>query len=186
MTGRENVAVEVSALLRRHRRPCVVTVGTFDGVHAGHRAVVAHARETGMARGLRTVAVTFSPRPDAVLAPRDALPDVVPVPERMSALRDAGANDVVILPFTRELAAMSAEQFTGLLVCDLGMRVLCVGADFALGRGREGTVVALRGSGLEVIAVPLVVGVDGKKLSSEDIRRAIAHGSCPDDARRAA
>lgn len=184
--GDEDAKSRLSVLLRRHRCPSVVTVGTFDGVHRGHAALVAHARGLARARGLRTIAVTFNPRPDRVFLPEGALPDIFPISERVARLRSCGADDVVVVPFDRELAGVGYGRFAHHLVTDLGMRVLCVGEDFRLGRNREGTVSKLRSLGLEVVDVPLVLGADGRrKVSSSLIRGAIARGVSPAEARRA-
>jgi riboflavin kinase/FMN adenylyltransferase len=168
---------ELRALLRAQRRPCVVTIGTFDGVHAGHRVLVRRAAADARRRGVKLVAITFSPRPDTVVRPHGALPDICSLEERIERLRLAGADAVIVLPFTRDLMRISAAEFTGLLVDELGMVALCVGSEFALGRGREGTVGALQGLGLDVIEVPVLhVGGGSSKLSSSAIRRAIDGG----------
>jgi cytidyltransferase-like protein len=170
---------ELRALLRAQRGPCVVTIGTFDGVHAGHRALVRRAAAEARRRGVRLVAITFSPRPDTVIRPHRALADICPLEERIARLRAAGADAIVVLPFTPELMRISAAEFARLLVDELGTVALCVGEEFALGRGREGTVPALRELGLDVIAVPVLhVGGQPSKLSSSAIRRAI-HGGVP-------
>jgi riboflavin kinase/FMN adenylyltransferase len=176
----DGVRDRLRALFAAHARPCVATIGTFDGVHAGHRALVARAAGVARERGLALVAVTFSPRPEVVTSSRRALPDICGIDERVARLRDAGADDVVVVPFTRPLMALSAAQFAAHLTEDLGMEVLCVGADFAFGRGRGGTVAALRGLGLQVVDVPTQAGPGlRRKISSSSIRRAIAAGVPP-------
>jgi FAD synthase len=160
----------VRTVLRRRRRPCVVTMGTFDGVHAGHRALVGAARDLSATRGLPVTAVTFSPRPERVLRPHDALPDLCPVAVRAALLREAGADDVVVLPFSTAIARIATPRFARLLVDELGLRILCVGEDFALGRGRGGDVATLRALGLEVVTLPLVRDRDGGKISSSRLR----------------
>jgi riboflavin kinase/FMN adenylyltransferase len=149
-------------------------MGTFDGVHSGHRALIASARRLADERGLPLVAVTFSPRPERLIAPAQALPDLCSIPTRIALLRDAGADDVVVVPFTKVVARISAERFARLLVEDLGLTALCVGEDFALGRERAGDVTTLRTFGLEVVAVPCVPAADGRKVSSSTLRAAIA------------
>jgi riboflavin kinase/FMN adenylyltransferase len=167
----------LSALFAAHKAPCVVTAGTFDGVHCGHRALVARAAREARARGLKLMAVTFSPRPDAVRQP-PGLPDLCSLRERVARLRRAGADDVVVVPFSRALMGMSAAEFVGHLADDLGMRALCVGEDFALGRAREGDVGALRALGVDVITVPLVHELErGEKISSSTLRARLAHAA---------
>ena len=163
---------------------CVVTIGTFDGFHQGHRAVVAATRATADSLDCRAVAVTFHPRPETVLRPHAALPDVVSVEDRVDCLLAAGMDSVVVLRFSRELAQLSADQFIGRLRALLSIETLCVGADFAFGRNKAVSVPAIAAMGLPVQAVPLVPGMDEKtKASSTNIRQAIARGI---DRRRAA
>jgi riboflavin kinase/FMN adenylyltransferase len=176
-----SVRAHLRWLLAARGEPCVVTMGTFDGVHAGHRVLVGRAAEAARDRGLPLVAVTFTPRPEVVVSSRRALPDICSIEERVERLRDAGADDVVVVPFTRELMALSAAEFAEHLGRDLGMRVLVVGTDFAFGRGRAGTVDALRELGLEVIDVPTEAKAGMRqKISSSTIRRAIDAGVCAD------
>ena len=89
------------------RRPSVVTPGNHDGVHLGHRALLREARQRAAAEGLDTVAMFFDPHPTAMLAPERA-PTLITTPERrVSILKRAGADDVVVMPFTEAFAAMS-------------------------------------------------------------------------------
>jgi cytidyltransferase-like protein len=156
----------------------VLTVGTFDGVHAGHRALIACARRLADARGEPVVAVTFSPRPEAVLAPdRPVLPDICSLAERIARLRDAGVDHVEVLAFDRALMSTSAADFVAGLRTRHGMTALCVGSEFRLGRDGEGDVRRLRALGVEVHAVDVLHRVRIRtKISSSTIRRAIAAG----------
>jgi len=83
---------QLRAELRPSRRPSVVTIGTFDGVHAGHRALVGRTRDLARERGLGAIAVTFSPRPEVVLAPTGAMPDLCSPLERGPDLRQLGGD----------------------------------------------------------------------------------------------
>jgi len=162
-------------------RPSVVTVGTFDGVHRGHRLVLDRLAATARQLDLRAILVTFEPHPLAVVNPQ-AAPRLLSVgDERMEALASTGLDEVAVVPFTKELAAYEAEQFVDLvLIGRFGMRELFIGHDHGFGRGRSGDVSVLerlgRMRGFGVHVVPAVEGRDGKPVSSTAIRRAVAGG----------
>jgi riboflavin kinase/FMN adenylyltransferase len=167
----------------------VISVGVFDGIHRGHLAIVeraAHeARELGAPYGI----VSFDPHPDVVLAkgPFHIQPPLTPLGEKRARLQSMGASWVEVLPFTREMAALSPEEFVSRhLVEPHGLRRLVVGVDFALGRGRTGNVTALRGIGervgFDVVSVPLVED-GGRPISSTRIREALAAGRVAEAAR---
>jgi riboflavin kinase/FMN adenylyltransferase len=167
----------IGALQAAHA-PCVVAMGTFDAVHAGHRAVVASAKQLATERGLVATAVTFWPRPERVFRADTALPDVCSLDERRRRLLAAGADRVVVCPFSVALAAIPAHEFVTLLAEHLGMRALCVGEDFALGARRAGTPEHLRALGVDVHTTALVRCADGsEKASSTGIRQALAAGA---------
>ena len=177
MNWTDGVEDEVRRLLCTAGLPSVVAIGTFDGVHVGHRAVLRAAAEAAQSQDLRCIAVTFSPRPDVVRA-EDTLPNICSLAERVARLERAGADRVVVLPFSREFAAIPYDVFAEMLTTCLQMRTLCVGSDFALGADRAGTPGKLRAVGLDVRAVPLVMEAGGKdKVSSSSIRRRISHGA---------
>jgi riboflavin kinase/FMN adenylyltransferase len=172
-----DATAQVQELFRPHLAPCVVTLGVFDGLHRGHLSLLETTVLRARRDGLQAIAVTFSPRPEALFRGADALPDIWTIGERVARLVAGGIDQVVVLPFTRELAAIEARDFLRLLQDDLGMRTLCVGEEFALGRGRAGTVEQLRAAGVDVVAVPLArAPCDPEKLSSTTVRRAIAAG----------
>src|SRR4029077_2553792 len=113
----------------------VVAPGNHDGVHLGHQALVHSARTYARANGLRALALTFDPHPATVLAPERAPTPLTSVGRRRELLLAAGADEVVVQPFTREFAGLSAEQFLqGLL--ERGAAALVVGPDFRFGQGR--------------------------------------------------
>ena len=91
--------------------PRAVALGTFDGVHLGHRRVVQTAIEHAHALGVRSAVATFHPRPVSVIVPERAPDSLTSIDRRLELLRAAGADDVVVIEFTRELAAKSAEEF---------------------------------------------------------------------------
>lgn len=165
-----------------------VSIGVFDGVHLGHRAILDRALARARARGTRAVVVSFDPHPDVVLA-RGAFrspPPLTPLGEKRELLLGLGMDAFVVLPFTRELASLGPEEFVDAHLGPFAPHALVVGEGFALGRGRAGTVGRLRaigGSrGFEVEAVPLVI-VDGAPVSSTRIRERLTAGDVAGAAR---
>jgi riboflavin kinase / FMN adenylyltransferase len=162
----------------RESSPSVIAPGNHDGVHLGHQALVRTARTHASAHGLRTLALTFDPHPLALLAPDRAPSRLTTIERRKELLLRAGADDVIVQPFTREFAALEPEAFVQALV-DHGARALVVGPDFRFGRDREGDVAFLQGCaeryGVQVIVEPKVM-VEGERVSSSAVRDAIARG----------
>lgn len=159
----------------------VITVGTFDGVHAGHRLVLERLAVRAEATGLRSVLVTFDPHPLEVVNPA-AAPHLLTVgDEKLEVLAESKLDYLAILPFTPALAQYDAPTFVDAVLRErFGMRDLLIGYDHGFGRGRSGDAQvlqklgALRGFGVEV--VPPVMGPDGRPVSSTSIRRAVAGG----------
>jgi riboflavin kinase/FMN adenylyltransferase len=158
----------------------VVTVGVFDGFHRGHVALVEAALAEGRRLGVPTVLVTFEPHPMVVLAPERAPLQLLSVEDRVEQALALGVDGVVVLPFTRELAAQPAADFVEQgLVGRLGVRSLVVGDNFRCGRGGEGDVAFLaetgRHLGFAVSGVDLVCHGE-RTCSSTEVRRALAAG----------
>ena len=158
----------------------VVTVGTFDGVHRGHQAVLAEIARRAERRGIASVVVTFDPHPLAVVNPA-AAPRLLTLPaERQRLLAAGGVDRVVTLPFTPELSRLAPEAFVrDVLRAQIGMDELVLGFDHGFGRGRSGDVDAVRRIGAaDGFAVDVVDAVrdDGQPISSTLIRTAVAHG----------
>jgi riboflavin kinase/FMN adenylyltransferase len=159
----------------------VITVGTFDGVHRGHRDVI--ERVVARARSLKipSVLVTFDPHPMQVVNPAAAPVLLSSHDEKLEVIAETGIDYLAVVPFTRELAAYSAEDFVELILrrC-FRMRELLIGYDHGFGRQRTGDVNVLRSlgerDGFRVEAVDPVSTPDGHSVSSTSIRRAIAGG----------
>ncbi len=159
--------------------PLHVAIGVFDGVHLGHRALVARLGELARAAGARALAATFDPTPIQVLAPGAPPSGLSEADERARLLHDAGADDVVVLRFTPEFATLSAEAFVSRLRSAGDVRCVVVGPDFQFGHDREGDVPLLHGLGREHgFAVEVVPPIDhgGRIVSSTRIRNALARG----------
>lgn len=159
----------------------VLTVGTFDGVHRGHRLVLARLAARSRETGLASVLVTFTPHPLEIVNPAAAPLLLTAGEEKTEVLVESRIDYAVVLPFTPTLAAYSAEQFVDeVLLKRLGMRELLVGYDHGFGRGRAGDVEVLKAlgaaRGFGVVVVPPVPGRDGRPISSTAIRRGIAGG----------
>lgn len=159
----------------------VATVGTFDGVHLGHRDILRRLHECAAARGLPPVVVTFRPHPLEVVNPSAAPLLLTPDDEQLDALADSGPLHVIVLPFTPQLARFSAEDFVvGLLRDRYHMRELVIGYDHGLGRGRQGDAAALQQIGaandFAVAVVEATLEGGGAPISSSAIRTSLAHG----------
>jgi riboflavin kinase / FMN adenylyltransferase len=170
----------MSPYLPLHAEGTVVTVGSFDGVHRGHAAVLREIAERARSAGRHSVLVTFDPHPLAVVNPAAAPPLLTTGPERREILAQTGLDYAVLLRFDHRLAELAAEDFVReILLRRCGMRELVIGYDHGFGRGRQGDVAMLRrlgaSDGFSVDVVP-EVQVDGHPVSSTLVRRAVAGG----------
>jgi len=157
----------------------IVTIGAFDGVHRGHRRLLEQAVRRGEELNLPVAGITFEPVPAAVLRP-DAFAGRISTPEeKLEQLVDAGIDEVVVIPFTRELASWSPETFMGWLKETTGLRELWVGEEFALGKDRAGTVERLTRIGADlgfrVVAVPRLTN-GAEVVSSSRVRTSVMNG----------
>jgi riboflavin kinase/FMN adenylyltransferase len=162
-------------------RATVVSVGTFDGVHRGHRDVLDRLAARAAGLGLRSVLVTFEPHPLEVVNPAAAPLLLTVGEEKREVLAESGIDYVAVVPFTAALARYAAEEFvTRVLRERFRMEHLLMGYDHGFGRNREGDVEVMQALGardgfrVEVVA-PVSIG-DGRPISSTSIRRAIAGG----------
>jgi riboflavin kinase / FMN adenylyltransferase len=158
--------------------PGVIAPGNHDGVHLGHQALVRTARTYAHAHGLAAVALTFHPHPAAVVSPEGGPLPLTTVQRRRELLLSAGADDVIVQPFTPDFARLPPDEFVRAL-SDRGARAWVVGPDFRFGQNRAGDVDLLQSlakrHGFEVI-VEQPVRVDGERVSSSAVRALIAQG----------
>lgn len=162
----------------------VITIGTYDGVHLGHRTVINQVRRHSEQLVARSVVVTFDPHPASVVRPESAPRLLTDLGQKLELLATTGVDSTVVVRFDAERASESAEDFVvNVLVRKLGIRAVVVGEDFHFGRQREGCVDLLRALGtqhdFEVFPIELVERPDGvdEPVSSTAIRRALAGGS---------
>lgn len=155
--------------------PSALTIGSFDGLHLGHQAVIGRVRESG----LLPVVMTFEPHPRCVLDPEHCPQSITSLEEKLRLLEPMGVEDAIVLLFTRELSGRPAAEFMDALLAVVDLRRLVTGPDFALGHARQGNVAWLRehGSahGYEVDVVePQAAG--GREVHSSEIRRLVTVG----------
>jgi riboflavin kinase/FMN adenylyltransferase len=157
----------------------VATIGTFDGVHRGHQRLIAHARGRAAALGVPLTVITFDQPPVAVLRPERFAGAIVPLDRKLELLRDAGADEILVLPFTRQLSQVTAAEFMDVLARQAGVADMSTGEGFALGHNREGTVEVLQRlaaeRGMHFEAIQRLTDDHGI-VSSSAIRKAIAEG----------
>lgn len=169
------------------RRPSAVTIGNFDGVHRGHQTILARVSQLASERDLAPTVMTFTPHPRAYFAARGQRPELIPT--QISSLRDKvwalarlKVEQLALERFNQALADMSPEAFIkDLLVKGLNTRWLLVGEDFRYGHKRAGDVQLLRRAGLEygfeVETIADVVDEHGYRISSSEVRTALAVGN---------
>jgi riboflavin kinase/FMN adenylyltransferase len=157
------VAHRAEELSRAER---AIAIGTFDGVHRGHRAVI----EATKATGLRSTAVTFDPHPREVLGYSVQL--LTTLERRLELLAEVAPDDVLVVEFTDELSRKTPEEFVHEVIDAIGTRVVVAGESFRFGHARRGDTGLLRRMGFEVRSVPIVEGV-----SSSRIRELLAQGA---------
>jgi riboflavin kinase/FMN adenylyltransferase len=162
--------------LQPARGPCALTIGNFDGVHRGHRAllerVVAKARDIGVT----SCVLTFEPHPREFFAPQSAPARLTRLRDKLELIAAAGIGRVHVIRFSAGFAAMSAARFIEeVLVRGLRARWLLVGRDFRFGAQRKGDFAALAGQGFTLEAMP-DVAFDGERVSSSAVRAALQAG----------
>ncbi|SMO79199.1 bifunctional riboflavin kinase/FAD synthetase [Fodinibius sediminis] len=157
----------------------VLTVGTFDGVHAGHRAILDTVVEKAKERGARSVLVTFDPHPRDIINPGDAgIKLLTTIQERSEILNELGIDEMVVIPFDRDFSLLSSEEFVRNVIFEkIGVSEFVIGYDHQFGRNREGTIETIEKLGKELGFDSYVVSrreIGEQTVSSTAIRKAIA------------
>ena len=163
----------------RPEKDTLLTIGVFDGVHLGHKYLLSQLTEQARGRNLLSGVITFNQHPQEALSPQTKLPFLTNLAQRIKLIKNEGVGAIITLSFTAELAQLSARQFANLLKKYLRMRGLVLGADFALGKDREGDADTLRRLGEDMdftVTVILPIMVNGEVVSSTTIRNALANG----------
>ncbi|TVQ67942.1 MAG: bifunctional riboflavin kinase/FAD synthetase [Balneolaceae bacterium] len=156
----------------------VLTVGTFDGVHAGHRALIHQVLRRAQQRKARSVIVTFDPHPRDIINPGTAgIRMLTSARERAEILTDLGVELVVVIPFDRDFSLLTSEQFVRDVIWKkIGVSEFVIGYDHQFGRDRQGTIETVERLGLELGFTSRVISrqeIEEKTVSSTAIRKAI-------------
>ncbi|SUZ79069.1 uncharacterized protein METZ01_LOCUS31923, partial [marine metagenome] len=161
----------------------VVTVGEYDGIHRGHRTVIAEMHRMAAERGCATAVVTFDRHPATVVRPDSAPLLLCDLETKLELLAETGVDYALVVEFTQEQSEVPAETFVRQILVDcLQAKVVVVGADFHFGKGRRGNVETLKSVGAElgyeVVGLPLVKHLTGagEVISSTSIRSALGDG----------
>jgi len=161
--------------------PSVVTVGKFDGIHTGHRAVLSQLNALAKLHQFRSVVLTFDRNPLAVLAPERCPAPLISNSQKRELLAGAGVDVTLMIPFTKELSRLSPEEFVRQIFFDaLDARLVLAGKDFRFGKDGKGNTTVLRSLGRNRFEVTLVddVRIDGQNRSSSTrVREYLAAGN---------
>ena len=154
----------------------VATIGSFDGVHRGHFALLSRVREIAASRGGESIVFTFEPHPRITLGKADGLRLLNSADEKLHYLELAGVDNVVFIPFTLEFSRLSAAEFIGeFIVGKAGVETLVVGYNHRFGSDRQGGTAFLADAGVDFVEVGQQLA-EGDKVSSTVIRRTVADG----------
>ncbi len=165
----------------------VLTIGNFDGVHEGHKALFQKVRDRARELEGQSVVMTFDPHPIRVMKPGNGPPLITPTGQKLELIGMTGIDVTLCLPFTKEFAAVSAEDFVRKILVELlGILELVVGYDYSFGAGRRGDIALLKKMGDDLgfrVHVVEPITIDGLPVSSTSIRHLIQEGD-PAGARR--
>jgi riboflavin kinase / FMN adenylyltransferase len=162
--------------LQRARGRCAATIGNFDGVHRGHRALIDRVTAKAREAKLTSCVLTFEPHPREFFAPDSAPARITRLRDKLELMAQAGVEHVHVARFDARFAAMTAERFIeDVLVRALGVQWLLVGRDFRFGARRAGDFSTLTNRGFALEAMPDVL-FEGKRVSSSAVRAALKAG----------
>ena len=171
---------QIQSVVGSEATPCVATIGFFDGVHRGHRCLIRQVTDEAACRGLQSLLVTFANHPACVLRPEAKLELLTTAEEKQALLTETGVDAVAMLPFTLELASLSARDFMdAVLKQRFAVKVLVIGYDHRFGRRSAGEhfsdyVRYGRELGIDVVQASELEGTD--HVSSSLIRHALQTG----------
>lgn len=164
---------------RRGPRPVVLTIGSFDGVHTGHQALIASVIDRADSSQSDAAVLTFDPHPRCVVDPENCPPSVTTIEEQTSLFAEQGVERTFIFPFNEATRQWSAETFCDAIANAVELRAIIIGEDFHFGRGREGNVDFLTrwgaARGVDVTVIKPVLE-NGEPVSSTRVRQTVLDG----------
>ncbi len=162
----------------------VLTIGNFDGVHRGHLALFDKVKTLAADIKGQSVVMTFEPHPIKIVKPGNGPPLITPVEQKLKLIADAGIDVILCLPFNREFAAITAEDFVNeLLVKKIGVKEIVVGYDYTFGSGRKGNIDFLKKMGDKLgfrVHVVEPIHLNSTLVSSTSIRNLVKEGNLPE------
>ncbi len=162
-------------------KSAVVTIGTFDGVHKGHRAILQNVAEKAASVGGESILITFDPHPRKLLFPNESLGIITPLAQKLELVQSIGIQHVVVVPFTHEFASLSARGYIEeFLVRHFSPHAIIIGYDHRFGHDRTGNITLLKELapqfGYRVLEIPAQL-IDQAAVSSTKIRNAVMSGN---------
>ncbi len=175
-----SIIKDLSELKKPLENP-VLTIGNFDGVHKGHLALFSKVQEIASDINGNSIVMTFDPHPIKVLSNGNGPPLITPIQQKLRLIKQAGIDIILCLPFTKEFATISAEDFVShILVKKIGVKYIIVGYDYTFGRNRYGNIDFLKKMGNRFGFNVIVVGpvsINGIIVSSTRIRNLVQEGN---------
>ena len=171
--------MQVRTSLPINKESCVIALGNFDGVHLGHRRLLEQALEQAVHLGVELCVLIFEPHPLKVLYPERKIKLLSTTQERLLYLEEIGVNTVYLLPFTRQMADTSPEQFVEQILLPLGVVHVVVGFNYSFGAQGKGNPELLQTLGCRhgfEVSIIQAQTIGGRVISSSSIRKALLHG----------
>lgn len=177
MNGEKKQFIRGLHNLKPEHGGCVATIGSFDGVHRGHRAILQQLREKAAELGLPSVVMIFEPQPQEFFSGEQAPARLMRLREKIEAFIEEGVDQIFCLQFNRSLRSLSAREFVDqVLIAGLNVHCLVVGDDFRFGHDRSGNYQLLKQAGIEHdfdVLDTRTLEYQGERISSTRIRRAL-------------